>query len=68
MMGLNRPPFSRAILVAWVLLGWAHGAWPADRKKQTPEIPKVWDEAALADWVTPLAGLNLRPTHISEKE
>jgi mono/diheme cytochrome c family protein len=31
-------------------------------------IPKTWDEAALADWATPLAGLNQRPTHISAKE
>ena len=34
----------------------------------SPTIPKTWDEAALADWATPLAGLNLRPTHISSKE
>ncbi|HEY6987013.1 MAG TPA: hypothetical protein VH369_01440 [Bryobacteraceae bacterium] len=39
-----------------------------DTKRWIPEIPKVWDEAALADWTTPLAGLNLRPAHISEKE
>src|SRR5215468_7459098 len=32
------------------------------------EIPKTWDEAALADWATPVAGLNVRPTHISAKE
>jgi hypothetical protein len=31
------------------------------------DIPKVWDEAALADWATPIAGLNVRPTHISER-
>jgi len=30
-----------------------------------PKIPKVWDESALADWATPLAGLNLRPTHMT---
>ena len=33
-----------------------------------PAIPKTWDEAALADWATPLAGLNVRPTHMSSKE
>jgi hypothetical protein len=33
-----------------------------------PEIPKVWDEVALADWVTPIAGLNVRPEHMSAKE
>jgi len=31
-------------------------------------IPRTWDDTALADWVTPLAGLNIRPTHISSKE
>ena len=30
-----------------------------------PAIPKAWDEKALSDWATPLAGLNQRPTHIS---
>jgi hypothetical protein len=34
----------------------------------SPRIPKTWDEAALAEWATPVAGLNVRPTHISAKE
>jgi hypothetical protein len=34
----------------------------------TPAIPKTWDEVALSDWATPVAGLNMRPTHISAKE
>ena len=33
-----------------------------------PVIPRVWDDAALAEWATPVAGLNVRPTHISSKE
>jgi hypothetical protein len=33
-----------------------------------PVIPKVWDEAALEDWATPVAGLNVRPAHISAAE
>src|SRR5262245_20334948 len=33
-----------------------------------PVIPRVWDEVALADWATPLAGINVRPTHISSKD
>ena len=33
-----------------------------------PQIPKTWDEAELAEWATPLAGLNQRPTHISAEE
>lgn len=32
------------------------------------EVPRTWDEAALADWATPIAGLNVRPTHISAKQ
>ena len=39
-----------------------------DAKRWVPDIPKVWDEAALADWVTPVAGLNVRPTHIPAKD
>src|SRR5437016_2750895 len=34
----------------------------------TPEIPKVWDERALATWATPVAGLNVRPGHFPEAE
>ena len=33
-----------------------------------PAIPKTRDEAALAEWATPVAGLNVRPTHILAKE
>lgn len=31
-------------------------------------IPKVWDEVALKEWATPAAGLNVRPTHMTEQE
>jgi len=33
-----------------------------------PDIPKTWDEAALAEWATPVAGLNVRPTHMTARE
>ena len=33
-----------------------------------PNIPKTWDETALADWATPIAGLNVRPTSMSAKD
>jgi len=33
-----------------------------------PDMPRVWDEEALADWATPLAGLNARPTHMTAAE
>ena len=31
-------------------------------------IPRIWDDAALADWATPVAGLNVRPSHYSSAE
>jgi mono/diheme cytochrome c family protein len=34
----------------------------------TPDVPRVWDEAALSDWATPLAGLDARPTHLTPAE
>jgi len=51
-----------------MLLGSLLRAAPPAVQRWKPDIPKVWDEAALADWATPLAGLNRRPTHISAKE
>ncbi len=33
-----------------------------------PRIPRTWDERALAEWATPLAGLGERPTHMSSAE
>lgn len=32
-----------------------------------PQVPKTWDESALKDWATPLAGLNARPTHMTAR-
>ena len=26
-------------------------------------VPKIWDDAALADWATPIAALQIRPGH-----
>jgi hypothetical protein len=61
-------PSTFATLLSFVMLcSWLAPA--ADNEKTwKPEIPKVWDEAALADWPTPLAGLNVRPTHIASTE
>ncbi len=58
----SKIPIACALLVLWLI------AALAGSKSSAPEIPKTWDEAALAEWATPLAGLNLRPKHISEKE
>ena len=34
----------------------------------TPDVPRVWDESALAEWATPVARLNVRPTHVTAAE
>jgi hypothetical protein len=58
----------QGVLVASILLPSPLVSAADDAKPWHPDIPKVWDEAALADWMTPLAGLNVRPTHIAAKE
>lgn len=35
---------------------------------QAMRAPRIWDDAALADWATPVAGLNVRPAHYSSAE
>ena len=35
---------------------------------QAMRVPRIWDDAALADWATPVAGLNIRPAHYSSAE
>jgi len=55
-------------LIASILFASAVAFAADDAKRWLPDIPKVWDEAALEDWITPLVGLNVRPTHMSAKE
>jgi hypothetical protein len=35
---------------------------------QSSTAPRTWDEEALRDWATPVAGLNQRPGHFSQAE
>jgi hypothetical protein len=53
-----------------VLLGMlAFGVSGVHAQSVSPaSIPKTWNEVDLADWATPVAGLNVRPTHISPAE
>lgn len=58
-------------LVLWIAslvlsLSLASGADASTAWK--PDIPKVWDEAALREWATPVAGLNVRPGHVPERD
>jgi hypothetical protein len=32
------------------------------------EAPRIWNDRDLAEWATPVAGLNARPDHFSEAE
>src|SRR5580704_11139222 len=32
------------------------------------DAPRIWNDRDLLDWATPVAGLNVRPGHFSEKE
>jgi len=50
-----------------VLLAFAAGAWSLGFA-QTTRVPRIWNDADLADWATPIAGLNVRPAHYSEAE
>lgn len=67
-MKRKRPSLTWLMPAAWILPGFRMVVAPADAQSWTPVIPKTWDEAALADWATPVAGLNVRPTHISASE
>lgn len=55
-------------LIAGLLLttGLAFGQQKDTRLR--PAIPRVWDDKALADWATPLAGITVRPSHISSAQ
>jgi hypothetical protein len=35
---------------------------------RTVAAPRFWNDRELADWATPVAGLNVRPGHFSERE
>jgi hypothetical protein len=35
---------------------------------QSVRVPWIWDDAALAEWATPVAGLNTRPSHFTAQE
>jgi hypothetical protein len=68
-----RNNLAKLILLALVALAVAamflsHGHAQKSNQSVLFQIPKTWDEAALAEWATPLAGLNQRPTHMSAKE
>jgi mono/diheme cytochrome c family protein len=58
----SRPLVVASLMTIGLLIG------QEERSYAGREIPRVWDETALADWATPIAGLNLRPGHFSAEE
>ena len=55
---------ARGLLRLGLLVAFSAAVW-----RQTPTaVPRIWDDAALADWATPVAGLNVRPSHYSSAE
>jgi hypothetical protein len=32
------------------------------------QTPRIWNEAALSDWATPVAALNVRPAHYTPEQ
>ena len=60
---------NRALLLAVLLLPvWPIAGAAESSKGWAGHVPKTWDEAELAEWATPVAGLNVRPGHISSAE
>ena len=50
-----------------VALALAMGVTAQPQGQRIP-APRFWNDRELADWATPVAGLNVRPGHFSEKE
>jgi hypothetical protein len=46
----------------------AQTAETASATSWVPNVPRVWDEQALADWALPIAGLGVAPTHMTSDE
>jgi mono/diheme cytochrome c family protein len=53
--------------IAVVLLAAVVGSYVAVAAERL-QAPRIWDDAALAEWATPVAGLNVPPGHYSSAE
>ena len=62
--------YCQTVAVLLLLMSAESGQRAFAQKKDSfkPEIPKVWDEQAFADWATPIAGLKVPPGHFPEAE
>ena len=64
---VNRQWVGVGVLVSAMLVASAMSVRPQGSDASTI-VPRVWDEAALADWATPVAGLNVRPDHLRAQD
>jgi hypothetical protein len=66
---MNSTPsaFARVVLASLALAGLLH-ATPGNQLRSKSDIPTTWDDAALEEWATPIAGLNVRPGTISARQ
>jgi mono/diheme cytochrome c family protein len=55
-------------IASTAVVGVLAGLIPIMGGAQSSKVQKVWDEEALAEWATPVVGLNVRPGHFTEKE
>jgi mono/diheme cytochrome c family protein len=60
--------FAARLLTVLTLVGCLVGTKRTDSQRRNPDIPTTWEDAALADWATPVADLNVRPSHMTAKE
>lgn len=61
---------SQRLLVSLVVMALASAGTgiAQQRPSRTHMVPKAWDEKELDHWATPLAGINVRPSHMSSAE
>ncbi len=57
----------KSLAIAILALSFCSYAFAQSPAKLIP-APRFWNDRDLADWATPVAGLNVRPGHFSEKE
>ena len=66
-MRVERRFLYASLLVLANLIAW-HSSADAQESSWKADVPKTWDENSLQEWATPVAGLNVRPTHLTPKD
>src|SRR6267143_1346231 len=64
-MKFKRPFLCGFVPVVSSLIAWQSVVHTQDSKRVKADVPRTWDDLSLQEWATPVAGLNVRPTHIA---